>query len=442
MAHLLLNSGLGLDLSHLEAAIQARRNANANLALLSHLPPATSLAGLSAPVPPPAAPTTMALAAASVPRMTIERPQLNPKISVEPPRVQESRSATASSVASSSDEEEDEDSPSVRIPQKRNPNDLSTAAPVTCLEDFVRMPISTTLNNLKMPAKAKGPSTQKSSLSVKDRPLRVFPSSYLPRDQDVVVDMAHYPNREFQNLIRQSLPNYLTANFQKRQSLINAIISTVSSNSGGHFIRYGSSQQAWMEVEKVHAERFTAQALQDAASNRSSFAAARAVQPSSGSNSPVPQDQRRASFAEKRGSFVAEKRRSSLEKRVSLSDKRRFSQQDPAEKRPSFGQKRGSFSEKRPSFTEKRSSFSIARPMQEIPVTFRKRPSQVVPLSMASTTEEVSDRSALQIKFKRPKTSSTPRKVSLETTRNPLEFLSQIAAMDSSESGDESLSHQ
>ncbi len=95
--------------------------------------------------------------------------------------------------------------------------------------------------------------------------------------------------------------------------------------------------------------------------------------------------------------------------------------------------------------------------MQEIPVSFRKRPRQIVPLPLnvvddAASSQEGNSKafqegvlseqqrpqtragSALQIKFKKPKTLSTT---------NPLEFLSEIAAMDSSEErGNESQANQ
>ncbi|KAL7562331.1 hypothetical protein ACA910_016396 [Epithemia clementina (nom. ined.)] len=271
-----------------------------------------------------------------------------------------------------------------RLAQKRNPNDLNTAAPVTSMDEFAKFPISTKLNNLKLPGNLK---VTRLYSSVNNRPLKVFPSHYLPRDLDVVVDMAHYPNREFRNLIRQSLPNYLTSSQPKRKSLISAILRTVS-GGGGHFIRFWSSRQAWAEVEMVHAEKFVAQALQDAASHRGSFAQSMddAI-PSSGSN------------AEGSGVNQTKSTNDSSARRVSLSERER----------------------------KNSCTAPIASSLQEIPVVVRKRRSQTVP-----SNNDPADRSALLVKFKRPKT--TPRKVSLEE-RNPLKFLSQIAAMDDSESG-------
>mmetsp|Transcript_5342 Transcript_5342/g.15080 ORF Transcript_5342/g.15080 Transcript_5342/m.15080 type:complete len:554 (-) Transcript_5342:149-1810(-) len=540
MAHLLLNSGLALDLSHLEAALQARRSSNtaANLAFLTHhhhqlevTPPPTAAPTNTTTTTTGSAAALAALAIAAQQQQQRQQRQVQfpmgstalqqqqqqipttaTNISVVPKLPQQQRLTPAPPQAvvappSSEESEEEEDSvpeapqPVVepsggsslssssssgkagRVPQKRNPNDLETAAPVTCLDDFVRLPITTTLNNLKVPRSSKGSrraaaswnhrrhgnhggctltSSQKKNPHAPPRLGRRFPSHYLPREYDVVVDMPHYPNSEFQAVIRQSLPNYLTANFQKRQSLIATIKSAVSS-SGGHFIRYCNSSttpatngvggddgddeasSSWMEVEKNQAERFIAQALQEAASKPADVVVAAVSKRPCCSSSSSP-----------------------TSKRVSL----------PGDHRSSVSSSPGGFygevsatagNKRRRSSTEKRASFTVAsRALHEIPVTFRRRPSQVT----APPPTVAADRSAtLSIKFKRPRTSSstTPRKVSLETNRNsggstsnggggggeqdsnqraaraaeilskhnPLQFLSEIAALDSADDDDD-----
>lgn len=293
-------------------------------------------------------------------------------------------SGVSENVRNIMERKDDDEGNKNRPSQKRNPNDLSTAPPVTSMDDFTKVPITTKLNNLKLPGKERG---KFPSAAVPNRPLKVFHPDYLPKDEDVVVDMAHYPNREFRNVIRQALPNYLTSSQPKRKLLIAAILQAVSCN-GGHFIRFWSSRQSWVEVENVHAERFAAQALQDAVSQRGSCVPSDLPRPSS---CPLKVASRVTVKIEATPSKATQVRR------ISMSELERKSI----------------------------SSMPRASPMQEIPIIVRKRPSQTAPC-----TNNPDDRSALLVKFKRPKV--TPRKVSLHE-QNPLTFLSQIASLDDGE---------
>lgn len=579
MAHLLLNSGLPLDLNQLEAAVQARRASNLyllqqhqqqqqahpsaaaaavlgvnpallgaggisqQLALLQHQqhtqPPlnAAVLAAASAPHlernSMTAAATDAQMAAATLQQLSNKQHESN--TSIENPSVVASEahpapktktsSASPSSSTSSGDEGDDEEvnSPQQRVPHKRNPNDLDTAAPVTCLEDFINTPITTTLNNLKGYPAAKKPASSSaattntntaahnSALFQNHKPVltKSLPANFVPRDQDVVIDMAHYPNRAFHKLLERYLPSYLSMGQSQRQTLVAALLHYVFEN-GGIFVQHNSSTGSWVPVDKAQAERFTAQALKEAArakesapsakaspkrrnsriSPRPSFSAKPSPRPSFSAISELPISEKRASLTielpnfTKQSSFNStsevsasskEEARPSTDKALSDRPRKRasfrasFSEGRPS-KRPSF---RASFSVaerpvKRPSFamTEeravkrpsfalmeelvvkrpeeravKRASFNIPRPTQEIPMSFRKRPSQAAASIEAAAAEAAASegRSALSIKFKRPRSTSLvpTRKVSMEPSKNPLAFLSEIAALDDSSSGEE-----
>lgn len=460
MAHFLMNSSLAIDFSHIEAALQARRDAaRANLALLSSLQ-------YTEPMPPPTTATFLASRLA-VPFRTEETPQIASAPRFEPPQgveeetsKQEDEDIEEESLQESLGEEIEEvaasnnDNTLARgaLVHKRNPNELCTATPVTCLEDFMRMPIPTTLNNLKLPSNKRKSSSQRAvQLSVRNQPVVSFSSDYQVAKHDVVVDIEA-SNKQFRSLIRQSIPNYVTAsNHTKRQSLIGAIISTVSSN-GGHFLRYTAPIRGWTEVEKSHAERFIAHSLQEAADNRSSVEAAKAALAVSKNLSEEPAMNvpiMRTTTA----NVQPEKTFSPFAKRVSytLADYLPRKRTSISETMPSLFEQRSSSNE-----TKSESSLEAAMLQPRLPELLRKRPrceednNNKGVEAGANSNEDVevddklaSDRSALQIKFKRPKGGSNcskkmPRKVSMQATQNPLEFLSEIAALDSSESGDDS----
>ena len=300
----------------------------------------------------------------------------------------------------------------------RAPSGLATAAPVTSVEELFKLPISTKLNNLKLPkfnpdAHSKSNLKESSSQSA-DSNLQVFPSDYLPHEYDVVVDMAHYPNREFKTLIRQSLPNYTAGNQRKRKALVASLLQSVA-DQGGHFIRFSSAQQVWTEVHRVHAQKFTALALQNAASQRQQGILEQGIPVTISTNNK----RHNSSITTKLATTFTSKETTPATTTTTTTTSppvRRVSRSD------------------RTSVSSCSSNNTTTPPppvLHEIPIVVRKRRSHTVP----TTTTDLDDRSALLVKFKRPRRAL--RKVSLEERQNPLQFLSQIAQLDAGSEEDE-----
>ena len=400
ISQLLLNASIAMDISQLETVIQGRTNEG--MSMVKKQPKILPVSASPHP-PQPIAPQQPLQRSKKVKKKVEKKFKEN-----------------------QNEEEDVHTNKSTPSPKRATSNHLYTAAPVTSMHDFAMFPISTKLNNLKLPGKE---AKQRSSTSVNNRELMLFPSNYLPKDEDVVVDMAHYPNRELKNLIRQFLPNYLTSSQPKRKSLIAAILLTVSEN-GGYFIRFWSSRQSWIEVEKVHAERFAEQALQDAASQRGSFAVGTTTSTTNtkpiikspitttttASSSSRPLVPKRISTGSLRSSYATTTAKPCCCPAVVTTTEPR---------RISWSERSTTLSVPAIELPMKRHSWS------EIPVMIRKR--QRCPTSSTSqaiVTANAHDRSALRLKFKRPKTTTTtPRKVSMEE-RNPLKILSEIAEMD------------
>lgn len=147
---------------------------------------------------------------------------------------------------------------------------LHTALPVTCLADLCKKPVPTKLNNLS-PLKDKQQRLDQHQhvfQSCRGKPLRCFPSDWLPRENDVIVTFTtkkvFRKNEAFSSLIQQSLPNYTEGNATRNAKLVTAILKTVSENQG-HFLHF-SRAGFWREVDMLTAQNFVERSLEQAAS--------------------------------------------------------------------------------------------------------------------------------------------------------------------------------
>lgn len=153
-------------------------------------------------------------------------------------------------------------SSSPKTKTKKNTIIPTTVKPITCYADLVALPfIPTKLNNLQLPKKEVEP-----RMSARRKPVKEFPSTYVPGEHDVVIDDAFrgppYINAQFRELIRPLVPRYLASSQPARKAIVSSILRQVSSN-GGYFIK--TTSKRWLEVDLSVAERFTSDALHKSA---------------------------------------------------------------------------------------------------------------------------------------------------------------------------------
>jgi hypothetical protein len=144
---------------------------------------------------------------------------------------------------------------------------FQTTRPVLCFDDFSKASIPTKLNNLKVPERCPEPEIV---LSVRQKQAITFPMAYMPKDRDVVVQAPIWTlgwNLQFQALVRQSIPIFMTGKQQRRKNVVQSIMKKITSY-GGHFIRM-TPQRVWQEVDSQVAERYVSNALNQAIQNRS-----------------------------------------------------------------------------------------------------------------------------------------------------------------------------